>query len=95
MNRMDGWSLEKRATLKRMATLFTSIGTIISYGYAVGGVGGYLFGQGKPFTAASGLIIGTLLALAAIRAWKSYLIDVSELNRLDSEKKASRSSPRE
>lgn len=69
-----------RATLKRLCTLICSIGTIVCYGYLLGGTGGYLFGQGRPLTALAGFVGGTLLAVVALRVWKSYLGDVQVLN---------------
>lgn len=83
MNRMNDSNLEKRATWKRLGTLLCSIGTVVSYGYLIGGTGGYLMGRGRPLVAAAGLIGGTLLAWAAIKLWRSYLTDVSELNERD------------
>lgn len=61
---------------KRMLILYLSLGTIIAYGYALGGAGGYLFGKGRPFVAAGGLVCGTLCAWAALRLWRSYLNDI-------------------
>lgn len=93
MNRMNDLNLEKRATRKRLGTLLCSIGTIVSYGYLIGGTGGYLMGQGKPLVATAGFIGGTLLAWMALRLWKSYLIDASELNERDKKREnASRKS---
>lgn len=79
-------NIETRATLKRMATMFCSIGTLAGYSYLIGGVGGYLFDKGRPLLAAAGFIAGTLLALIALRFWKSYLVDVEILNEKDAAK---------
>ena len=73
-------NIEKRATLKRIVTLICSMGTIVCYGYLIGGVGGYLFGQGRPVMALCGFASGTLLAGIALKIWKSYLADVDLLN---------------
>jgi hypothetical protein len=69
-------NIETRATAKRIMTLLSSIGTIACYGYALGCVGGYLAGQGRPFAAAAGIISGSLLAFAAIKIWRSYIADL-------------------
>jgi hypothetical protein len=69
-------NIETRATAKRIMTLLSSIGTIVCYGYALGGVGGYLAGRGRPFIAAAGIISGSLLAFAAIKIWRSYIADL-------------------
>ncbi|MDR1915203.1 MAG: hypothetical protein LBQ58_01345 [Synergistaceae bacterium] len=71
-------NLETRIAAKRIMTLMASMGTILCYGYALGGVGGYLVGRGSPFIAAAGIISGSLLAFAAIRIWKSYLSDLEK-----------------
>ncbi len=72
-------TLETRATTKRLATLLCSIGTIVCYSYLLGGVGGYLFGRGRPVTATLGFVSGTILACLAMLLWKSYLADVDRL----------------
>lgn len=76
-------TLQNRATLKRFATMMCSIGTIVSYSYLIGGVGGYMFGKGRPFTAAVGFVVGTVLALIALKIWRSYMADVEALNKID------------
>ncbi|MDR3332077.1 MAG: hypothetical protein LBT08_05555 [Synergistaceae bacterium] len=72
--------LETRATIKRLATLFCSVGTVICYGYLIGGVGGYLAGKGRPVTAALGFFAGSALAAIAIKLWKSYMKDLEDLD---------------
>jgi hypothetical protein len=69
-------NFETVMTLKRIGTLLMSMAVIVFYGYALGGLGGYLFGQGRPFTIAWGLSGGSVLAYAALRLWQSYLRDV-------------------
>ena len=76
-------NIEKRATIKRIVTLLCSMGTIVCYGYLVGGVGGYLFGAGRPGVALFGFLSGTVLAGIALKIWKSYLTDVDLLNELE------------
>ena len=75
-------TLENRAVAKRLTCLLCSIGTIGGYSYLIGGVGGYLFGHGRPFVALAGFIVGTTLAFVAIQSWRSYLKDVDALDRL-------------
>ena len=71
--------LENRATLKRIATLLCSIGTIVGYGYLLAGTGGYLLGRGRPLVAVLGFLSGTALAFIAIKIWRSYLTDLDLL----------------
>lgn len=61
---------------KRLLVLFLSFGTIIAYGYALGGLGGYMFGEGRPMVIAAGLLGGTALAVAALKIWRIYLDDI-------------------
>lgn len=70
---------ENRAVMKRLACLLCSLGTLVCYSYLVGGVGGYLVGQGRPLEAAAGFVSGTALALAAVALWRSYLGDIAML----------------
>ena len=58
---------------KRLLVLFLSFGTIIAFGYALGGLGGYMFGEGKPLVIAAGLTGGALSGFMALRIWRSYL----------------------
>ena len=74
---------EKMATIKRLGTMLCSIGTLVSFAYSIGGVGGYLFGQGRPLVAAAGLAAGALFAWSALLLWKSYLADAEALNERD------------
>ncbi|MDR3279688.1 MAG: hypothetical protein LBT23_04170 [Synergistaceae bacterium] len=69
-------NVETSITVKRIATLICSMTVIVFFGYALGGVGGYLMGRGQPRTIAWGLAGGSLLAYMAIRIWRSYLKDV-------------------
>ncbi len=75
-------TLENRAVAKRLTCLLCSIGTIGAFSYLIGGVGGYLFGKGRPFVALTGFVVGTILAFVAIRSWRSYLKDVDALTAL-------------
>ncbi len=72
---------------KRLLVLFLSIGTIVAFGYALGGMGGYLYGKGRPLVVAAGLIGGCVSACAALRLWKSYLEDIAREDREAAERK--------
>ena len=61
---------------KRLLVLFLSFGTIIAFGYALGGLGSYMFGEGKPLVIAAGLTGGALSGFMALRIWRSYLDDI-------------------
>lgn len=63
---------------KRLLVLFLSFGTIISFGYALGGLGGYIFDQGKPLVIAAGLGGGIAMATAALKIWGTYLDDLKK-----------------
>lgn len=56
--------------------LFLSFGTIIAFGYALGGLGGYMFDRGKPLVIAAGLGGGIVSALLALKVWRIYLDDM-------------------
>lgn len=58
--------------------LFLSFGTIIAFGYALGGLGGYIFDRGKPLVIAAGLGGGIVSALLALRVWRIYLDDLEK-----------------
>ena len=63
---------------KRLLVLFLSFGTIIAFGYALGGLGGYIFDKGKPLVIAAGLGGGILSALLALKVWRVYLDDLEK-----------------
>lgn len=58
--------------------LFLSFGTIIAFGYALGGLGGYIFDRGKPLVIAAGLGGGIVLAILALKVWRVYLDDLEK-----------------
>jgi hypothetical protein len=68
--------VEKRAVMKRIATMLCSMSALICFGHAVGGAGGYLLGRGSPRAAVLGLAGGILFAYLALVIWKSYLRDI-------------------
>ncbi len=57
----------------RQAVLVLSMGTIVLYGYALAGLGGYLAGRGRPDYIVFGLGLGTMAGAAALFLWKKYL----------------------
>lgn len=63
---------------KRLLVLFLSFGTIIAFGYALGGLGGYIFDRGKPLVIAAGLGGGIVLAILALKVWRVYLDDLEK-----------------
>lgn len=63
---------------KRLLVLFLSFGTIIAFGYALGGLGGYIFDRGKPLVIAAGLGGGIISALLALKIWRIYLDDLEK-----------------
>ena len=72
--------MERIIVAQRITTLILSVGTIVAYGYAIGGVGGYLFGKGRPVIAALGLLGGSLMAAAALKLWKKCLDNMAISN---------------
>ena len=70
--------MNNRIVFLRITVLCLSMSTMIGYGYALGGLGGYLFGKGRPMVIAMGFIGGTLCALVELRLWRIYLNDLSK-----------------
>ena len=68
--------VETRATIKRIATMLCSMTVLVSLGYAVGGAGGYLAGQGRPLAIILGLLGGAVFTYLSLAIWKSYLRDI-------------------
>lgn len=66
---------------KRLLVLFLSFGTIIAFGYALGGLGSYMFGEGRPLIIAAGLAGGAVSAFIALKVWRSYLDDIEKEDR--------------
>ncbi len=79
---------------KRLLVLFLSFGTIIAFGYALGGLGGYMFDQGKPKVIAAGLIGGIVSAYIALKVWRTYLDDIDRENE-DARLRAENDHPKE
>ena len=70
----------------RFTVLILSIATLVFFVYALAGVGGYLFGRGRPDLVAIGLAGGVACAAAALYLWRRFLCSIDE----DSEKRAER-----
>lgn len=54
----------------RIIVLLLSMGTVILYGYALAGMGGFLFGKGRMDYIVWGLSFGSITATAALWLWK-------------------------
>ena len=57
----------------RITVLLLSMGTIILYGYALAGMGGYLLGHGRLDYILWGISAGTASAVTALWLWKKNL----------------------
>ncbi|EHM09340.1 hypothetical protein TheveDRAFT_0153 [Thermanaerovibrio velox DSM 12556] len=61
---------------KRLLVLVLSISSVAAYGYALGGLGGFLLGRGSVTYVVLGLAGGTGCALLALKLWREYLKEV-------------------
>lgn len=62
----------------RIIVLILSISTLVLYGHALAGLGGYFFGKGRPDLIITGLFLGTACAVSALLLWKKYLNRIEE-----------------
>lgn len=62
----------------RITVLFLSIATLVLYGYALAGLGGYFFGKGRPDLVIIGLLLGTCSAVSALWLWRKYLVTLEQ-----------------
>lgn len=62
----------------RIIVLILSISTLVLYGHALAGLGGYFFGKGRPDLIITGLCLGTACAVSALLLWKKYLNRIEE-----------------
>ena len=62
----------------RLTVLILSIATLVFFGYALAGVGGYLFGRGRPDLVALGLAGGVACAAASLYLWRRFLCSIDE-----------------
>ncbi|MDD2206467.1 MAG: hypothetical protein WCQ97_04230 [Aminobacterium sp.] len=66
----------------RQCVLLLSFATIICYGYALAGLGGFFLGKGNVLYIGLGLPGGTVCGILAIWLWKKYLHALQEENDL-------------
>lgn len=64
----------RKGNKNTMRTLVTglSIATLIAYGYAIAGIGGFLLGKGRIDFITWGLTCGSICAALALYIWKKY-----------------------
>lgn len=62
----------------RITVLLLCMTTIVFYGYALAGLGGYFFGEGRPALIVLGLAAGTVSAAVALWLWHRYLLDTEQ-----------------
>ncbi|MCF7936654.1 MAG: hypothetical protein K9L28_09975 [Synergistales bacterium] len=62
----------------RLVVLCLSLATLVLYGRALAGLGGYLFDRGAPWMIFWGLLGGTCTAIAALWLWKRYMTTIME-----------------
>lgn len=63
---------------KRILVLVLSFAALLGYGYALGGLGAYMMGRGRPFVIAAGLTGGTFCVWLALKLWRGYLDDIED-----------------
>ncbi len=56
----------------RFFVMLLSMATVVLYGYALAGLGGYIWGNGRMDYILWGLIGGTISALVALYFWKKH-----------------------
>ena len=62
----------------RLTILVLSIASIVFYGHALAGLGGYFLDKGRPDLIIIGLTGGTSSAVSALWLWKKYLTELEE-----------------
>ncbi|NLI95884.1 MAG: hypothetical protein GX436_04085 [Synergistaceae bacterium] len=67
----------------RILTLFFSIVTLASFGRALAGFGGFLFGKGRVDYIVQGLALGFVCTLAAFWTWRRYLKEINSAGKTD------------
>lgn len=58
----------------RLLVLLLSLGSVVSYGRALGEFGGYLLGRGNLLVVGGGMLGGTLSGVGAIWFWRRYVV---------------------
>ena len=67
----------------RFTVLLLSMGTVVLFGYALAGLGGYFFARGRPDYIFFGLAGGILSSAAALLLWKKYLVTLENESEKD------------
>ncbi len=62
----------------RHIVLLLSMATVVLFGYALAGFGGYLINRGRMDYIVFGLAGGFACAAAALVLWKKYLLDLEK-----------------
>lgn len=62
----------------RFIVLILSMATVVLYGYALAGLGGFFFGRGRPDYIIFGLGAGTFSAAAALILWRKFLLMIEK-----------------
>ena len=65
----------------RLLTLLFSVLTLASFGRALAGFGGFLFGKGRVDYIVQGLALGCVFTAAAFWAWRRYLREIDAEER--------------
>jgi len=63
-------------SMLRFTILLLSLGTLVLYGKALAGLGGYLAGNGRIDMIVLGLVGGTGTAVIALFLWKRYITEI-------------------
>ncbi len=60
----------------RLLILLLSMGSVVFYGYALAGMGGFLIGRGRLDYVLFGLFLGTASAIASLLLWRRWLLQM-------------------
>lgn len=60
----------------RLTVLVLSMGSVVSFGYALAGAAGFLVGRGRADYIICGLLFGVLSAAGALFLWKKFLLSM-------------------
>ena len=52
------------------------MGSVVFYGYALAGMGGFLLGRGRLDYVLFGLLLGTASAIASLLLWRRWLLQI-------------------
>ena len=59
----------------RFVVLLLSMGSVVSFGYALAGLAGFLLSRGRPDYILGGLFFGFASATTSLLLWKRWLAD--------------------